>query len=412
MSEVGDLVATRGLTKPRLRNDASRRFTGRNHQAYRPIEIDPPALPDDLAREVYCVLGLPIDVVDMAEALRRIEVAASSSVPYLISTPNLNFLINSQGDAEFRQSVVDSDLCPPDGMPIVWIARMMGLPIRQRVAGSDIFDSLKKRYSTRPLKTFLFGGAAGIAAKLAHALNAKPLGLSCVGSLYPGYGSVDVMSSDEILDTINASRADFLAVALSSAKGQAWLHRNHSRLQVPIRAQLGASINFQAGTLKRAPESIQKIGLEWLWRIKEEPYLWTRYASDGVSLLKLLVTRVLPVALIGQWQRLTTGADEQALLIEHSQSDDAATLKFSGSATARHIDQAAIAFRQALAANSTIAIDLSETCAVDARFLGLLLMVRKVAASRKGCLIITRVSNNTKRLFRLNGAGFLLSDRG
>jgi hypothetical protein len=128
-------------------------------------------------------------------------------------------------------------------MPIIWIARMMGLPIRHRVAGSDIFDRLKKRYSTRPLKTFLFGGAAGIATMVAHALNAKPLGLSCVGSLYPGYGTVDLMSTDEILDTINSSRADFLAVALSASKGQAWLHRNRGRLRVPIRAQLGAAIN-------------------------------------------------------------------------------------------------------------------------------------------------------------------------
>ncbi len=134
---------------------------------------------------------------------------------------------------------------------------------------------------------------------VAQALNAKPVGLSCVGSIYPGYGTVDVMSSDEILDAINASQADFLAVALSAAKGQTWLHRNRQRLQVPIRAQLGAAINFQAGTLKRAPERVQKLGLEWLWRIKEEPNLWKRYGRDGLSLLKLLCVRVLPIAMDG-----------------------------------------------------------------------------------------------------------------
>jgi N-acetylglucosaminyldiphosphoundecaprenol N-acetyl-beta-D-mannosaminyltransferase len=370
-------------------------------------------LPDDLAREVYCVLGLPIDVIDMAEALRRIEVAAAGSAPYLISTPNLNFLVNSRHDAEFRESVIQSDLCPPDGMPIVWIARMMGLPISERVAGSDIFDSLKRRYAAAPLKTFLFGGAAGIAAMVANALNAKPLGLSCVGSLYPGYGTVDRMSSDDILETINRSRADFLAVALSAAKGQAWLHRNRGRLQVPIRAQLGAAINFQAGTVTRAPALAQKLGLEWLWRIKEEPQLWKRYAHDGLSLLKLLLTRVLPLATIDRWQRLTAGSGDRDLQIDGLQTERAFVLRLAGAATAACVEPAAARLREAIAASGTVALDLSATSRIDARFLGLLLMARKVTAGRGGRLIITRVSHNTKRLFRLNGADFLLSeDRG
>ena len=138
-------------------------------------------------------------------------------------------------------------------------------------------NSLKKRLSARPIKTFLFGGAAGIAALVEHSLNLRPQGLSCVGSFYPGFGTVDLMSTDEILNTINSSRAEFLAVALNASKGQTWLHRNHNRLQIPIRAQLGAAINFQAGTLKRAPNSFRKLGFEWLWRIKEEPYLWRRF---------------------------------------------------------------------------------------------------------------------------------------
>jgi N-acetylglucosaminyldiphosphoundecaprenol N-acetyl-beta-D-mannosaminyltransferase len=205
------------------------------------------------------------------------------------------------------------------------------------------------------LKTFLFGGGAGIATMVGQALNAKPVGLSCVGSLYPGYGNVDVMSSDEILSTINDSRADFLAVALSAAKGQAWLHRNRERLRVPIRAQLGAAINFQAGTLKRAPERVQKLGLEWLWRIKEEPQLWRRYAYDGMSLVKLLFAQVLPVAMIGWRQRLMAKGD-QALRVERSQDGGNVSLKFSGCATAAHADVAASWLRQSLAAQTTVCL--------------------------------------------------------
>ena len=91
--------------------------------------------------------------------------------------------------------MLDSDLCPADGMPIVWIARLIGVPIKQRVSGSDIFDALKMpdRHRRR-LKLFLFGGAEGVAAAAAARLNAAPSGLSCVGALAPGFGSVEAMS--------------------------------------------------------------------------------------------------------------------------------------------------------------------------------------------------------------------------
>ena len=103
-------------------------------------------------------------------------------------------------DARTRNSgipVLDSDLCPADGVPIVWIARLIGLPIKQRVSGSDIFEAMKRsdRHG-RPLKLFLFGGAEGVAAEAARILNAIPSGVSCLGTLAPGFGSVDEMSQN------------------------------------------------------------------------------------------------------------------------------------------------------------------------------------------------------------------------
>src|SRR5271154_1774140 len=97
------------------------------------------AFPDDLCREVYCILGIPIDAIEMPAVVQSIEAAASSATRFLISTPNLNFLVNSQTDLEFRESLLLSDLCSVDGMSVVWIARLMGIPINQRIAGSDIF---------------------------------------------------------------------------------------------------------------------------------------------------------------------------------------------------------------------------------------------------------------------------------
>ena len=122
---------------------------------------------DDLSREVYCILGMPVDVIDMPSVLCRIDRAAITGSSLLLSTPNLNYLVASQSDTEFRDTLLASDLCPPDGMPIIWLGRLLGAPIRERVAGSDIFAALKSfRSPDRPLKLFLFAGNEAVACGL------------------------------------------------------------------------------------------------------------------------------------------------------------------------------------------------------------------------------------------------------
>ena len=194
-------------------------------------------------------------------------------------------------------------------MPVIWIVRLMGLPIKRRIAGSDVFAALKSRPSARNLKLFLLGGDEGVAEAAARAINQRADRMQCVGSSNPGFGSVDEMSRTEIIDQINASGANFLIIALGAQKGHHWLLRNHNRLRVPIRTHLGAVVNFEAGTIKRAPHRMAKLGLEWLWRIKEEPRLWRRYWRDGQMLLRLLLTRALPLALATRFQRLRFAKD-------------------------------------------------------------------------------------------------------
>jgi N-acetylglucosaminyldiphosphoundecaprenol N-acetyl-beta-D-mannosaminyltransferase len=247
-----------------------------------PTPVTSLAPPDDLSREVYCILGVPVDAIGMHAVLRRIESAARGRTPFLISAPNLNSLVISQLDGDFRESLVLSDLCTADGMPIIWIAWLAGIPIKSRIAGSDIFDALKAEHSTaHPLKIFLFGGPEGVAKAASRALNGQASGVHCVGWFYPGFCSAEEMSGYDIIDHINSSGADFLVASLGNQKGQSWLQRNHHRLLIPVRAHLGATLNFQAGTVRRAPPIMRKCGLEWLWRIKEEPYLWRRYWNDG-----------------------------------------------------------------------------------------------------------------------------------
>jgi N-acetylglucosaminyldiphosphoundecaprenol N-acetyl-beta-D-mannosaminyltransferase len=364
---------------------------------------------DDLSRDVYCVLGMPIDAGDMPSVLSAIDAAAGVGAPFFISTPNLNYLVNMQSDVDFRHSVLQSDLCTADGMPIVLIARLFGIPIKSRVAGSDIFDALRdRRGRDNPLKVFMFGGAEGVAAAACQKLNAKPGGLYCVGWHDPGFGSVEGMSADDVIDKINSSAADFLMVSLGAKNGQSWLLRNHERLQVPVRAHLGAVINFQAGTIKRAPSVVGKIGLEWLWRIKEEPHLWRRYWIDGRALLFLLATRVLPLMLWGQLQKMRSHLRGHGLAISLIDGAKSVTVVLSGAATSRHLDKIIPTFKEAIATKKDVVIDFSETYAIDARFLGLLLMVIKTLKPYRGSPRFIGLSGALDKVFRLNGLGLFL----
>jgi N-acetylglucosaminyldiphosphoundecaprenol N-acetyl-beta-D-mannosaminyltransferase len=372
-----------------------------------PTPVTSFALPDDLSREVYCILGMPVDAIGMHAVLCRIQSAAAARTPFLISTPNLNFLVISQLDRDFRESLILSDLCTADGVPIIWIAWLAGIPIKNRIAGSDIFDALKAEHSTaRPLKTFLFGGPDGVAAAASRALNSQPGGLYCTGWLYPGFGSAEEMSRDDIIDTINSSGADFLAASLGAQKGQLWLLRNHHRLSIPVRAHLGASLNFQAGTIRRAPSIMRKLGLEWLWRIKEEPYLWRRYWNDGRVLLRLLFTHVLPLAFWTSWLRLRYERRSEHLIITQAHGSETVTLSLSGPANARHVDKAIPAFREAIATKKQISLDFSNTGTIDARFLGLLLMLKKTLGNNGAAPIFVGLSPVLKIIFRLNGLDF------
>jgi N-acetylglucosaminyldiphosphoundecaprenol N-acetyl-beta-D-mannosaminyltransferase len=359
---------------------------------------------DDLSREVFGVLGLPLDVIDVEGLLRKIDAAVSNRTPFLLSTPNVNFLMISQSDEGFRETLLMSDLCPADGMPLVWVSRLLGIPLGQRLSGSDIFDTLRSRAISPQLKVFLFGGGEGIADTVGRKLGETEGGMTCVGALNPGFGSVDEMSAAPIVDTINSSEADLLTVFLSARKAQYWLLKNHDRLSVPVRVQLGATINLQAGKVRRAPPSMRKLGFEWLWRIKEEPYLWRRYFNDGAGLFALFFTRVVPLALEERLQRLS----KKQLQVSSSEGLMTVSLKLSGPAINRHIDKAITSFRGALEPCKAILVDLSATSAVDTRFFGLFVVLRKEAALRGSTLRFVNPPPRIRRKFRRNGFEFLL----
>lgn len=319
----------------------------------------------------------------MAEARAKIEAAIEAKASYLIATPNINFLVNAASDEEFRNTLVFSDLCLPDGMWLVRLGRLLGIPFADRVAGADLLDALKaRRESDDPVKVCFFGGSEAAGRGASAAINARHDGLRCVGAVHPGFGSVEEMSADSLLAAVNAAGADFLLVALGAKKGQMWLHANHARLTTPVRAHLGATINFYAGAIKRAPQRLQRLGLEWAWRIKEEPLLWRRYAHDGAALALLCLQRVAPLLLWSLYLALRRRLAGERLTLDESASQGRRVVSLGGALTAANAGAIAAALRSAMRGNESLVLDLSGARAVDARFAGLLWMLHKTLAER------------------------------
>ena len=419
---------------------------------------------DDFERDIWCLLGLPFDAVTMAQAAARVREAARRRARCFCSTANLNFLIAAQTDPAFRESVIDSDLSLADGMPIVWLARLLGMPIRERVAGSDLFEALRRApprgdriapgaalppqaacppgaahppgsahppaaadtagaAHPRPLSAFFFGGPEGAAELACARLNADAGAVRCVGWHSPGFVGVEAMSGEDVIAKINASGADFLVVSLGARKGQAWIVRNLPRLEVPVVSHLGAVVNFLAGSVSRAPQWVQRAGLEWLWRIKEEPALWWRYARDGLQLLGLLATRVLPYTVWRWSRRIGSGAVPEATASARlvaatsgdasgrngEAADGSCRVALAGALVANNLEPIRQAFRTAAARGVDVTVDLAQVTEVDGAFLGLLMLLRKqVHAAGGRRLRIEGASGAVRRAFWFNAAGYLL----
>jgi N-acetylglucosaminyldiphosphoundecaprenol N-acetyl-beta-D-mannosaminyltransferase len=359
-------------------------------------------------REVHCLLGLPFDVVDMDGAVRRVRDAATRRTPFFVSTPNLNFVVGSRGDRALRDSVIRSDFSVADGMPLIWVARLLRVPIHTRVAGSSMFEQLKSGISRR-LRIYFFGGMEGVAATASARLNAEPSGLVCAGFEFPGFGSVEEMSSDESIARINTSGADCLFVSLGAKKGQAWIERNRARISVPVISHLGAVLNFTAGTVNRAPLWMQTAGLEWLWRIKEEPALWRRYFLDGLALLKLLITRVLPLA----WYLRKYEPSPREILsatIERRDEIQETVIRLRGPWVRKNLKPLRDHFSNAARASRHLRIDLADVTYVDSSFLGLVLLLHGAQNASSHGLSIGPVRDRVRRIIQYSCCDFLFQD--
>jgi N-acetylglucosaminyldiphosphoundecaprenol N-acetyl-beta-D-mannosaminyltransferase len=368
----------------------------------------------DFDRDVYCLHGIPIDAAEMDDVLRHVHAVANRKQRCFLSTPNLNFLMGCQRDVAFRNSLINSDLNIVDGLPLAWMARRLGIPVKRRVTGSGMFEALMagSAQSARRLSVYFFGGREGAAEAACRNLNAGESGLTGCGAHYPGFGTVQELSDQATIDRINASNADFLVVALGARKGQDWIEHNRRRLTVPVISHLGAVVNFVAGTVDRAPAWVQRFGMEWLWRIKEEPALWSRYWHDGVGMLNLMTKRLLPyMAYLGIRRAVPFRLPDQASarLVETASGE--CRIAISGAVPDTVSAQMRAVLRETALLRTHVTVDLSDARHLSPAMFGLLLILRKHQAAAGCTLGFVGLSARMRQLFRWNGVDYLLTDK-
>lgn len=361
----------------------------------------------DFTRDVVCIMGLAFDVVGMHEAAQRIRAAAVRRERCMVTTANLNFVVAARSDPDFRHSALHSQLCVADGMPIVWVARLLGLPIRERVSGAGLFDALMREADATALRLYFFGGPPGAARAASECINRQPGGMHCVGYESPGFVSVEAMSGESSLQTIRAARPDFLLVSLGAKKGQAWIERNFHRLEVPVVSHLGAVVNFAAGTLARAPRWMQAAGLEWLWRIHEEPGLWRRYARDALAFARMCAGGVLPLVL----QRLSARrSDRAAPGVAFSEAAESVSIRLSGELRRDELEPVRAAFAAASRSGGPIDIELHQVSLIDATAMGLFLLLHGHQRDAGQPLALRGACAALRRQFCRQHTGFLLDE--
>lgn len=236
---------------------------------------------------------LPIDVVDFQGAIDAIDRLISEKKGGTVFTPNVDHVVMAEHDERFRTAYSAAALSLVDGKPVLWASRLLRTPLPEKISGSDLVMPLLRRAAERGYRVYFLGGAEGVADLAKRKLEATLPGIQIVGT---DASRIDINASgdaDEVAERIRQAAPDLVLVALGAPKQEIWSFTRAERLRPAVLIGVGASLDFVAGIQKRAPSWMSKVGLEWLYRLAQEPRrLAARYLlrdpEFGIILLRQL----------------------------------------------------------------------------------------------------------------------------
>jgi N-acetylglucosaminyldiphosphoundecaprenol N-acetyl-beta-D-mannosaminyltransferase len=240
------------------------------------------------------ILGVGVSAINMKMALRTIEDWISRGEPHYVCVTSVHGVMESQRDKELRRIHNTAGLVTPDGMPLVWLSRRMGFRYVERVYGPDLMLAVCERFTARGYRHFFYGGGPGVAEKLAVRLQSRFPGLQVAGVDSPPFRPVTLQEDRAVVERINTVGPDIVWVGLGVPKQEHWMAAHVGQLSAPVLVGVGAAFDFHAGLKKQAPRWVQKIGLEWCFRLMTEPRrLWRRYLINNPTFLWLVLLQAL-----------------------------------------------------------------------------------------------------------------------
>ena len=233
------------------------------------------------------MMGCLMDNLTMEETLQRVAAFIRAGTPHQHVVLNVDKLVKASRAPELRRIINACDLVSADGMPVLWAARLLGTPLKERVAGIDLFEALMQRAAAQGWRVFLLGAREEVVARVRAIYQQKYRGLVIAGHRN-GYWSA--AEEPDVAAQVAASGADLLFVAISSPRKEQFLGRYQARMRVPFAMGVGGSFDVAAGKLRRAPAWMQHSGLEWFYRFWQEPRrMFRRYFIDDRAFLGLFL---------------------------------------------------------------------------------------------------------------------------
>ena len=237
--------------------------------------------------ERITMMGCQVDNLTMEETLQKIDGFIQSGKPHQHVVVNVDKLVKAAHDAELRRIINECALINVDGMPVVWASRLLGKPLKERVAGVDLFEALMQRSSKTGWRVFLLGAREEVVSEVKRQYEIKYPGLTVCG-YRNGYWKPEEEAG--VVEQVRAAKADLLFVAISSPKKEHFLGQYQEHMKIPFAMGVGGTFDVAVGRVKRAPLWMQKSGLEWFYRFLQEPRrMFRRYFIEDMAFVWLFL---------------------------------------------------------------------------------------------------------------------------
>lgn len=240
------------------------------------------------------ILGSRAAIADYSQVMQLFDRWVSERGAHQVCIANVHTTVLGSEDESFQEVTNSADLVTMDGKPLVWAAKFKGYSNASRVSGPDLMMKVFEVSAEKCYRHFLYGGAAGVPEKLKEILEEKFPGVQIVGTYSPPYRRLTNEEDEAMVKMINTTSPDFLWVGLGAPKQETFIHRHLGCIDAPVQVGVGAAFDFISGRINRAPLWMQSTGLEWLYRLLQDPKrLWKRYLVYNTKYLYKLAFELL-----------------------------------------------------------------------------------------------------------------------